>query len=242
MKIWLGIAALLASGASGAQQVAITSDHMLSQEGVTEFSGAVRLTGDNLDVEADTLRINANAQNYLTTGKPVRLRLNRQTVPTALSSNRLEYDHARQFVTLSGQINITHGALRLSAQSASYDISNDRVQANDDVTISTEQYQGQGATLDISNLTKEARLILYGNATPAQLRVVAKQQELNATAAQIEYDQINGTVLLRGDAVAQTNNETIKGEAIRYNINLQSFVATPESGGRVQAIIQTPDL
>jgi len=178
VKRVLAILIFLTASASIAQEVAISSDRMLSQQGVTEFTGSVVLTSENVTLEADTLRINQDAQQYVTTGQPVRLRISQREVPTALTAEKLEYDQIQRSVAMTGQVNIVHGDISLSSFSAHYDIDADRVRATDSVAIDAANYSGTGATLDIAGLSEKLKLIMNGTkAQPARLRIITAEQK-----------------------------------------------------------------
>lgn len=129
--------------------------------------------------------------------------------PVEINADRTEFDNAKQRHTLSGNVEISQGSMRISAE------------------LITLQLKG-GEIAEIN-----------GKGKPLQYSITDNDgKPLQASARQIIYRPIEAKLSLLGDASLTRPDRQLSGERIDYNINTAHINAVGNKKQRVKITIQ----
>lgn len=133
-------------------------------------------------------------------------------------ADTIERDEQAQLTVMTGSVSVRQGSLDIRADRA--------------------EFHGPLETLN--------RLVVEG--APATLHQALEQREgdLDARARRIEYDLVEGQLVLTGNAEVNQGNRHLSGERIRYDLGRDRVIAegdTEPGGERVRIRIdpETPD-
>lgn len=223
---------------SRAADYQISAHAMHSENQVTEFSGNVEITGDDLQLQAELIRIDATTQLYQITGVPAVLALSRTATTLTITAEQIDYDANTKAAVLAGNGLIQQDQFEIRAPQLEYDDRAERIRARDGVSLREANIRAAGTTAEVTSLRSNLALILEGN--PATFTTIHAGEEFTAAASLIHYEQDRGLVRLQGAAAANFAGEKITGEQITYDLEQGTFAAQPGTSGRVTAVITLP--
>jgi len=129
--------------------------------------------------------------------------------PVEISADRTEFDNSKQQHTLSGNVLITQGSMRISAEEITLQLKNGEI----------TEVKGEGKPLHYSITDNDG-------------------QPLEASARQIIYRPIESKLSLLGGASLNRPDRELSGERIDYNINTARINAQGSAKKRVKITIQ----
>ncbi len=129
--------------------------------------------------------------------------------PVEISADRTEFDNSKQQHTLSGNVQITQGSMRIDA---------------DHITLQLKD----GEITEVN-----------GRGRPLQYRITDNDGKLlEARARQIVYKPIEAKLSLLGEASLNRPDRSLSGERIDYNISTARINAVGSEQKRVKIVIQ----
>jgi len=129
--------------------------------------------------------------------------------PIEISADRTEFDNGKQQHTLSGNVQIVQGSMRISADLITLQLKNGEI----------TEVQGKGKPLLYSITDNDGK-------------------PLKASAKQIIYRPIESKLSLLGGATLSRPDRELSGERIDYNISSAQINAQGTAKKRVRIVIQ----
>lgn len=129
--------------------------------------------------------------------------------PVEISADRTEFDNSKQQHTLSGNVLITQGSMRISAEQITLQLKDGEI----------TEVKGKGKPLHYSITDNDG-------------------QPLEASARQLLYRPIEAKLSLLGGASLSRPDRELSGERIDYNINSARINAQGTAKKRVKITIQ----
>lgn len=131
--------------------------------------------------------------------------------PIDVSADRSEYDEVRGVQTLIGNVEITQGTMKISAERIDIFLKNNQL----------SKIEGTGTPVRYEQQNEAGELVV-------------------GEANSISYDAIDSILILSGGATLSQPKQELKSERIEFNASTQKVSAEGGSNGRVNIRIQPP--
>jgi len=133
------------------------------------------------------------------------------TQPIDVSADRSEYDERAGVQTLIGNVEIKQGTMTIKADKIAIKLTNNQL----------SRIEGSGSPIEFQQENEAGELV-------------------TGTANAIDYDALNGSLILTGNATLSQPRQRLQSERIVFNSTEQKVSAEGGDKGRVSIRIQPP--